>query len=211
MNKLKYLLNFNQRFSRFLIVTLVSISIMFTFSGCNNKENIDKEVIKPIDHNVDVDPEPLTGADKEISLEEYGAKGALSDKNLTIHDMLLYAVQDEYLAHGEYLAIVEKFGKQNPYENIIKSEETHLAYLKEVYLAYKLDFPSDESSDHIIIPATLLEAAETGVQAEIDNIAMYETFLTYDLPDNIFKVFSALKSGSESHLLAFQKQVNRLK
>jgi hypothetical protein len=57
----------------------------------------------------------------------------------------------------------------------------------------------------------LLEAAEVGVQAEIDNIAMYNLFLTHDLPDNVFEVFSALKSGSDSHLLAFQKQVDKLK
>ena len=166
---------------------------------------------QPIDHNVDIDPAPLTDTDKSLSLEGYGAKGALADKNLTINDMLMYAVQDEYLAHGEYLAIVDKFGSQKPYTNIISAEETHLAYLKEVYLAYGLDFPADESAGHIVVPANLLEAAETGVQAEIDNIAMYELFLTYDLPENVFEVFSALKSGSDSHLRAFQKQVDRLK
>lgn len=166
---------------------------------------------QPIDHNVDIDPAPLTDTDKSLSLEGYGAKGALADKNLTINDMLMYAVQDEYLAHGEYLAIVDKFGSQKPYTNIIRAEETHLAYLKEVYLAYGLDFPADESAGHIVVPANLLEAAETGVQAEIDNIAMYELFLTYDLPENVFEVFSALKSGSDSHLRAFQKQVDRLK
>ena len=154
---------------------------------------------------------PLTDTDKSLSLEGYGAKGALADKNLTINDMLMYAVQDEYLAHGEYLAIVDKFGSQKPYTNIISAEETHLAYLKEVYLAYGLDFPADESAGHIVVPANLLEAAETGVQAEIDNIAMYELFLTYDLPENVFEVFSALKSGSDRHLRAFQKQVDRLK
>jgi len=125
--------------------------------------------------------------------------------------MLMYAAQDEYLAHGEYLAIVDKFGSQKPYTNIISAEETHLAYLKEVYLAYGLDFPADASADHIVVPANLLEAAKTGVQAEIDNIAMYELFLTHDLPDNVLEVFSALKSGSDSHLLAFQKQVDKLK
>lgn len=166
---------------------------------------------QPIDHNVDIDPAPLTDTDKSLSLEGYGAKGALADKNLTINDMLMYAVQDEYLAHGEYLAIVDKFGSQKPYTNIIRAEETHLAYLKEVYLAYGLDFPADESAGHIVVPANLLEAAETGVQAEIDNIAMYELFLTYDLPENVFEVFSALKSGSDNHLRAFQKQVDRLK
>ena len=158
-----------------------------------------------------MNPAPLTEDDKVLSLEGYGAKGVLADNNLTIMDMLTYAVQDEYLARGEYLSIIDKFGSQRPYSNIIRAEETHLAYLKEVYLAYGLDFPDDTSVDHIAVPANLLEAAKIGVQAEIDNIAMYELFLTYDLPENIVKVFTALKRGSESHLLAFQKQVDKLK
>lgn len=164
-----------------------------------------------INHDIDINAQALTDAEKELSLEGYGAKGALLDKNLSINDMLRYAVEDEYLARGEYLAIIDKFGSQRPYSNIVKSEETHLAYLKEIYLVYELDFPKDTSKDHLIIPTTLLEAAETGVQAEVDNIAMYENFLSHDLPENISKVFTALKNGSDSHLLAFKKQVDKLK
>lgn len=164
-----------------------------------------------INHDIDINAQALTDAEKELSLEGYGAKGALLDKNLSINDMLRYAVEDEYLARGEYLAIIDKFGSQRPYSNIVKSEETHLAYLKEIYLVYELDFPNDTSKDHLIIPTTLLEAAETGVQAEVDNIAMYENFLSHDLPENISKVFTALKNGSDSHLLAFKKQVDKLK
>ena len=172
---------------------------------------LSEEVVTPeVDHNVDMNPDPLLSEDEELSLEGYGAIGALSDTNLSISDMLMYAVQDEYLARGEYLAIMEKFGSQKPYSNIVRSEETHLAYLEEVYTAYDLLFPDDTSKDHLIIPLDLPEAAQTGVQAEIDNIAMYEKFMSYDLPENIYNVFDALKRGSDSHLLAFQKQVERL-
>lgn len=215
----------NRHFVTVLMVSALAVSSIFMLSGCSTSKDTATDTTPPVqettsqepattqptDHNVDIDPNPLTDTDKSLSLEGYGAKGALADKNLTINDMLMYAAQDEYLAHGEYLAIVDKFGSQKPYTNIISAEETHLAYLKEVYLAYGLDFPADESASHIVVPANLLEAAETGVQAEIDNIAMYELFLTYDLPENVFEVFSALKSGSDSHLLSFQKQVDKLK
>lgn len=208
-----------------LMVSALAVSSIFMLSGCSTSKDTAKETTlpiqettsqapattQPVDHNVDIDPAPLNDTDKSLSIEGYGAKGALADKDLTISDMLMYAAQDEYLAHGEYLAIVDKFGSQKPYTNIISAEETHLAYLKEVYLTYGLDFPADASADHIVVPANLLEAAKTGVQAEIDNIAMYELFLTHDLPDNVLEVFSALKSGSDSHLLAFQKQVDKLK
>ena len=189
-------------------------------SGCNTTDDIsDKTVVQEkddidqeptnleyVDHNLDMNPEMLSEDEIKISLVDYGAKGALVDNELTIMDMLLYAVQDEYLARGEYLSIIETFGSQRPYSNIIKSEETHLAYLKEVFDSYGLDFPNDESIDHIIIPDNLLEAAKTGVQAEIDNIEMYELFLSYDLPENVIEVFSSLKNGSHSHLAAFKNK-----
>ncbi|MGE4273709.1 MAG: hypothetical protein AB7E31_12690 [Desulfitobacterium sp.] len=225
MKMMKSELNFKRHFATVLMVSALAVISIFMLSGCSTTKDNAKETTppfqettsqapattQPVDHNVDIDPAPLADTDKALSLEGYGAKGALGDKNLTINDMLMYAVQDEYLAHGEYLAIVVKFGSQKPYTNIIRAEETHLAYLKEVYLSYGLDFPADGSAEHIVAPVNLLEAAKTGVQAEIDNIAMYELFLTYELPENIFEVFTALKNGSDSHLLAFQKQVDKLK
>jgi hypothetical protein len=218
MKIIKEELRFNQNYTVVIMVLAFAVISLFMLSGCSTTNDITNDNTSPIpentqviDHNVDMDPAPLSEIDKVLTLVGYGAAGALADKDLTISDMLMYAVQDEYLAHGEYLAIVEKFGSQKPYTNIISAEETHLAYLKEVYLSYELDFPEDASAEHILIPVDLLEAAETGVQAEISNIAMYKNFLTYDLPNNVFEVFSALMSGSESHLASFQKQVDKLK
>ena len=161
-------------------------------------------------HNIAPSTEPLTAADKVLDVEGYGAKGALADDDLSIADMLMYAVQDEYLAHGEYAAIISEFGSLSPYSNIIIAEETHIAALSEIYTAYGLPFPEDASSEHTAIPAGLPEAAQTGVQAEIDNIAMYERFLSYELPDSVRDVFNTLKAASEGHLSAFEKQIDKL-
>ena len=124
--------------------------------------------------------------------------------------MLTYATQDEYLAHSEYVQIISMFGQIKPYTNIVLSEETHLSYLHEVYLSYDLEFPTDDSESHVYIPNTLLESAQAGVEAEINNIDMYEKFLEYDLPDNIYNVFYILKEASKSHLKAFENQVSKL-
>ncbi len=104
----------------------------------------EEEALKSI-HEVDLNPDALLPEEEKLSLEGYGALGALTDTNLSLIDMLTYAAQDEYLAHGEYLAIIEKFGSQKPYSNIVRSEETHLSYLEEVYSAYDLSFPDDFS------------------------------------------------------------------
>lgn len=59
---------------------------------------------------------------------------------------------------------------------------------------------TDEAADHVVVPPTLLAAAQTGVQAEIDNIAMYNLFLSQDLPDDVRSVFTRLRDASESQV-----------
>lgn len=215
----------HRRYLTYLLVLALSLSISLAISGCSSTESTtevnaqgqgttDGEQAthsnEQAEQAANVNQSTLSETDAIISLEGYGAIGALADKDLTILDMLSYAVQDEYLAHGEYLVILEKFGSQNPYSNIAQSEETHLALLKDLYSNYGLTFPDDSSAEHIITPADLLEAAKTGVKAEVDNIAMYDIFLTYDLPDDVKEVFISLKNASESHLNAFQRQVEKL-
>lgn len=145
-----------------------------------------------------------------LSLEGYGNQGALADQKLSILDMLTYAIQDEYTAHGEYLAIQTEFGTQRPYDNIMASEVKHIEALAGLFEEYGLEVPVDDSAEHTVIPATLLEAAKTGVQAEISNIAMYQRFLAESLPDDIRDVFTSLMKASESHLAAFERQVDKL-
>jgi len=89
--------------------------------------------------------------------------------------MWMYAVQDEYLA------IIDKFVSQKPYDNFVSAEEAYLAFLKEACVSYGLDFPVDDFADHIVMPTKRLKVAETGIQAQIDNIVMHELFLTYEL------------------------------
>jgi hypothetical protein len=55
----------------------------------------------------------------------------------------------------------------------------------------------------------LKSAFETGVEAEIDNIKMYEKFLTAKLPDDIRDTFERLKKASGNHLRAFQRGLSR--
>jgi len=141
---------------------------------------------------------------------EFGSGAATEDKTYTLTEMLTYAIQDEYLAHAEYEAIIRTFGAQRPFTNIIKSEETHIARLEPLFTAYGVTKPVNTADSYTVVPATLLEAMETGVTAEIHNIAMYEKFLSQDLPDDVRLVFTALKNASENHLKAFENGADRL-
>lgn len=150
----------------------------------------------------------LTGSVACASQVDYGAKGAEDRTTYSLEEMLKYAIEDEYLARAEYDLIIDEFGADRPFTNIIKAEEKHIEELEELYETYELDIPSVDPSEHLVVPATIDAAFEAGVQAEIENIAMYEKFLATELPDDVRDVFEELKKGSESHLKAFSRNAS---
>jgi len=123
-------------------------------------------------YNTEGGTETASEADEAL----YGSKAAKADISLTKEEMLTYAIQDEYVARKEYEVIMDKYGEQNPFANIIKAEEQHIAQLKTLFNTYNIAIPEDKSLDYTAAPATLNDAYKTGVQAEIDNIEMYERF-----------------------------------
>lgn len=136
----------------------------------------------------------------------YGAAGAvaLADSELTTGAMLTFALQDEYLARAEYQKILEKFGQRRPFSNIIKAEEQHIAWLVPLFGKYGVPLPPDRGPELAEVPPTFDEALQAGGDAEIDNIGMYERFLSRELPDDVRAVFEHLLTGSRNHLAAFQ-------
>lgn len=139
----------------------------------------------------------------------YGAVGALADDNLTMEEMFVYAIQDEHLAHGEYAYVLENFGDQAPFNNIVSSESQHIAEMTVLFEKYGLTVPADESADHLHPVADVKEALETCSAGEVDNIAMYNKFLEQDIPDDVRATFTALRNASEGHLQAFNKSLEK--
>ena len=136
----------------------------------------------------------------------YGAGGVagVADADLTLGAMLTFALQDEYLARGEYQKTMEKFGERRPFSNIVKAEEQHIAWLVPLFQKYGAVLPPDRGLELAIVPETFAAALQTGVDAEIANIKMYERFLSRELPDDVRTVFEHLLAGSRNHLAAFQ-------
>jgi len=145
----------------------------------------------------------------------WGAKAAAADPGASVESMLRYAIEDEYLARAEYVAIMGRFGAARPFSNIKASEDSHIAWLEAEFKARGLAVPTDEGAAHVILPATLKEAYAAGVQAEIDNIAMYDAFLrspalagaSAPSPRGLFE---RLKAASENHLAAFRNGLSKL-
>jgi len=150
---------------------------------------------------------PLTNT--AYAAELFGAKSAEQSSDLTIQNMLTYAIQDEYLAHAEYKSIINKYGTIRPFSNIIRAEEIHINMLIPLFKKYGFKLPDNNAEKHILIPRDSKNAVEIGVQAEIDNIGMYEKFLNEPLPEDIQNAFQRLKSASSNHLRAFRTALKR--
>ena len=144
-----------------------------------------------------------------LSAADFGAKAALETSSLTLPEMLTYAIQDEYLARAEYALIITKYGSIRPFSNIIKAEERHISYLIPLFEHYGYDVPEDIADEYVIIPQDIKTSLELGVNAEIENIAMYESFLKKDLPEDVRDIIERLKAASENHLRAFRNALRR--
>ena len=125
-----------------------------------------------------------------------------------LEEMLTVLINDEYKARAEYVALVEEFGSVNPFVQLINAETMHVEALSNLFEAYDLDIPSDNGEDFAVVPSSLEEAYEIGVEAEIANIALYENYLDLDLPLAVETVFENLMNASEHHLAAFETHVD---
>ena len=140
---------------------------------------------------------------------DFGAKGAEGKTALSVEQMLTYAIQDEYLARAEYELIIEEYGSIRPFTNIMAAEQRHIEWVTELFDDYGYRLPKDTAHMYVVLPKDLKSSFETGVQAEIDNIGMYESFLQEDLPEDVRDLFERLQQASENHLRAFRNNLNR--
>lgn len=139
-----------------------------------------------------------------------GSGAASEQDEFTLEEMLQYALEDERMAQAEYAAIMEAFDVTRPFSNIEKAEIQHEAAVISLYEVRGLEVPDFEPDTYVVIPETLTETYEIGIEAEINNIAMYEKFLEQDLDDDVRMVFEALRDGSINHLAAFEKGLERI-
>lgn len=148
-----------------------------------------------------------TASDLTLSVSGYGSAGATADASLSLADMLTYAIQDEYAAHAEYDRILDSYGDVRPYANILRAESAHIDALLPLFAEYGVAAPADDGAEHSVLPESLTSAYQTGVNAEVMNIAMYELFLEQNLPADVRAVFESLMRASENHLRAFQNRL----
>jgi hypothetical protein len=150
-----------------------------------------------------------TGVMASEDEELYGAAAVSEGETYTIEEMLVYAIQDEYMAEASYLAIMDAYGTIKPFTSISKAEGTHISLLLPLFETYGFEVPENEAEARIELPASLAESFEKGVAGEIENISVYGQFLgAEDLLDDVRSVFERLMTASEKHLVAFERGVD---
>lgn len=117
------------------------------------------------------------------------------------------ALDDEYKARATYAAVIAKLGPVRPFSMIIRAEEQHISSLKALYDKYGIEIPADPYAN-VEVADTRASNCSIGVQAEIDNAALYRDTLlpvAKNYPD-ITAVFTKLMDASQdSHLPAFRR------
>lgn len=194
------------------------ISLILLLTGCTSEATVDIELTDNDQNTEFVELEIVeeVSSDDGTLLElssveenEFGSEGALTDKEYSLEEMLIYALEDELRAKAEYIYIMEEFEVTRPFSNIMKSEENHIQMLLPLFAEYNVEVIDEDVIEHLIPFETLKETYEIGVIAEINNIAMYDKFLEEDLPDDVADVFVKLRDASYNHLEAFEKQLEK--
>jgi len=149
------------------------------------------------------------GTHPHRQIENYGAKGALSASSLSLPQMLTYALQDEYLAQARYNNIIGAFGNVRTFVQIREAEKRHITALLPLFERYQVPIPNDIYQSFVTTPENLKAAYAAGVQGEIENISMYNRFLSLTIPNDVRMVFTQLRNVSMNHLAAFERGLNR--
>jgi hypothetical protein len=116
------------------------------------------------------------------------------------------ALDDEYSAWATYDQVIADFGAVAPFTNIRDAEARHIEALLTLYALYGLPVPANPWPGKTPSYASLQEACEAGVAAEIANGAMYERLFAATQRPDILIVFRNLQEASQQrHLPAFSR------
>lgn len=140
----------------------------------------------------------------------FGASGAGMGTGLALTPLsdeeaagLMRAIEEEYTARALYESIIADFGNVIPFNEIASSEAAHATALIRQAEKYGLDIPVYRGMDSSF--ASLEDACQAGVDAEIADAALYDELMSFTTHSDIVRVYTNLQSASlNSHLPQFE-------
>jgi hypothetical protein len=120
------------------------------------------------------------------------------------------ALDDEYMAWSTYGQVIADFGEVRPFTNIRDAEARHIEALAALFARYGIALPANPWPGKVPRYASVREACEAGVAAEVANAALYDRLLASTARPDILAVFRNLRAASqERHLEAFRRCAER--
>ena len=120
-------------------------------------------------------------------------------------EALQYAILEEYGAFNLYTAVNAQFGSTIPFSYIVRSEQQHINALVRQAQKYGIEVPENPGLTTPPVFASLTEACQAGVDAEIADAALYDELKLVTTHADLLQVYDRLQKASlESHLPAFQ-------
>jgi hypothetical protein len=133
-----------------------------------------------------------------------GTGYALTPLSTEESEDLLRAIEEEYTARALYESVITDFGDVVPFNEIVLSETQHATVLIRQANKYGLDVPVYTSIDFPAF-ATIEEACQAGVDAEIADAALYDELMAETTRTDLIRVYTNLQSASlTSHLPQFE-------
>jgi len=120
------------------------------------------------------------------------------------------ALDDEHRAWSIYDQVLRDFGQVAPFDNIREAEARHQQALEALFRLHGLPVPENPWPGKVPRFASVQEACLAGVQAEIDNAALYDRLLASTRRPEILAVFRNLQEASQQrHLESFRRCAGR--
>jgi len=205
----------------FIKGTVVLISLLAAFSCTKEQTTTDSSLITPntTGEIIEVKSSGATSFNAPAITAPFDSTADLTADEIEF----LFAVrEDEKLARDVYTVFYQKF-QNKIFENIGKSEATHIKAIERLYDYYQIDYPavgdagkfSDAKLQHlydslIVKGDSLLSAVKIMANLEESNIFHYTEVLKTILNPNIKIVIENLEKGSENHFKAAIRQITAL-
>lgn len=123
-----------------------------------------------------------------------------------LHQAIRIALYDEYAARAFYARVIEAFGPQPPFVNIVRAEAQHVAALSQLCQRYGIPRPLDPFPGETTVAPTWRANLERAVAGEIANVQLYRNLLPQVPANDVQRVFIRLHDASlDNHLPAFQQ------
>jgi hypothetical protein len=117
------------------------------------------------------------------------------------------ALLDEWHAENIYLRVIADHGNVLPFFNVVIAEQRHSATLEAVLRSRAMPIPGNPwTLENVPRFTTVAEACAAAAAAEVANVALYDRYLSLNLPADVLQVFSANRRASiQNHLPAFER------